>query len=160
MITIVDFQDVTLEDVFEDMEEHCDNKSLAVPQDLIEDIPIYYIDFPQIHLQDIISMAYDDLEDMQSSSSGGSSPTASEAMRSRRCNHCKAESTPLWREGPDGKGTLCNACGLRYRAGKLMPEYRPLASPTFDDSVHTNRRPGSKRQANALKKRKTLEFLD
>ncbi|KAK1300075.1 GATA transcription factor 14 [Acorus calamus] len=156
MITIVDFQDVTLEDVFEDMEEYWDNKPLAVPQDPIEDIPIYYMDFPQIHLQDIISMAYDDLEDIQSSSSGGSSPAA----ESRRCSHCKAESTPLWREGPDGKGTLCNACGLRYRAGKLMPEYRPLASLTFDGSVHTNQTPGSKRRANALKKRKISEFLD
>jgi hypothetical protein len=33
----------------------------------------------------------------------------------KRCQHCGTDSTPEWRTGPLGKGTLCNACGLRYR---------------------------------------------
>ncbi|KAL7754271.1 hypothetical protein RI367_000252 [Sorochytrium milnesiophthora] len=31
-----------------------------------------------------------------------------------RCHSCNAVETPEWRRGPDGKGTLCNACGLHW----------------------------------------------
>jgi len=30
------------------------------------------------------------------------------------CYHCGTRETPRWRTGPEGKNTLCNACGLRY----------------------------------------------
>lgn len=33
------------------------------------------------------------------------------------CANCGTESTPQWRAGPGGAGTLCNACGLRYKKG-------------------------------------------
>jgi len=36
-----------------------------------------------------------------------------------RCVHCQSTETPLWRAGPDGPKTLCNACGVRYKKGKL-----------------------------------------
>lgn len=56
----------------------------------------------------------------------------------RKCFHCEAEETPQWREGPLGPKTLCNACGVRYKSGRLVPEYRPAASPTFDVSKYSN----------------------
>ncbi|XP_019197212.1 PREDICTED: GATA transcription factor 11-like [Ipomoea nil] len=56
----------------------------------------------------------------------------------RECSHCKATETPLWREGPMGPNTLCNACGVRYRTGQLFPEYRPANSPTFVPTLHSN----------------------
>ncbi|KGQ02948.1 GATA zinc finger domain-containing protein 7 [Beauveria bassiana D1-5] len=31
-----------------------------------------------------------------------------------RCHRCNRIDTPEWRRGPDGAGTLCNACGLRH----------------------------------------------
>lgn len=37
-----------------------------------------------------------------------------------RCVHCHSTETPLWRTGPDGPKTLCNACGVRYKKGKLV----------------------------------------
>ena len=37
-----------------------------------------------------------------------------------------------------GPKTLCNACGVRYKSGRLLPEYRPAASPTFSVSQHSN----------------------
>ncbi|KAJ0007528.1 hypothetical protein Pint_29641 [Pistacia integerrima] len=43
----------------------------------------------------------------------------------RKCLHCGAEKTPQWRTGPMGPKTLCNACGVRYKSGRLVPEYRP-----------------------------------
>ncbi|CAI9770815.1 unnamed protein product [Fraxinus pennsylvanica] len=57
---------------------------------------------------------------------------------SKKCTHCEVTKTPQWREGPTGPKTLCNACGVRYRSGRLYPEYRPAASPTFVPSVHSN----------------------
>jgi hypothetical protein len=37
-----------------------------------------------------------------------------------------------------GPKTLCNACGVRYKSGRLFPEYRPAASPTFCPALHSN----------------------
>ncbi|XVF79825.1 hypothetical protein PTKIN_Ptkin15bG0020800 [Pterospermum kingtungense] len=56
----------------------------------------------------------------------------------RRCTHCASEKTPQWRTGPLGPKTLCNACGVRYKSGRLVPEYRPAASPTFMLTQHSN----------------------
>lgn len=60
--------------------------------------------------------------------------------KEKTCLHCGTFKTPQWREGPKGKGTLCNACGVRYKQGGLLPEYRPVASPTFLPSQHANSR--------------------
>ncbi|KAK1373598.1 GATA-type domain-containing protein [Heracleum sosnowskyi] len=59
--------------------------------------------------------------------------------QAKRCAHCQVVNTPQWRDGPMGPRTLCNACGVRYRMGRLLPEYRPAASPTFVPSLHSNR---------------------
>lgn len=56
----------------------------------------------------------------------------------RRCSHCQTQKTPQWRTGPLGPKTLCNACGVRYKSGRLFPEYRPACSPTFSVDVHSN----------------------
>ncbi|XP_059623539.1 GATA transcription factor 5-like [Cornus florida] len=56
----------------------------------------------------------------------------------RRCSHCLVQKTPQWRAGPLGAKTLCNACGVRYKSGRLLPEYRPACSPTFSSEVHSN----------------------
>lgn len=56
----------------------------------------------------------------------------------RKCLHCATDKTPQWRTGPMGPKTLCNACGVRYKSGRLVPEYRPAASPTFLLTKHSN----------------------
>uniref|UniRef100_A0A0E0PC48 GATA-type domain-containing protein n=1 Tax=Oryza rufipogon TaxID=4529 RepID=A0A0E0PC48_ORYRU len=56
----------------------------------------------------------------------------------RRCSHCGVQKTPQWRAGPEGAKTLCNACGVRYKSGRLLPEYRPACSPTFVSAIHSN----------------------
>ncbi|XP_062092945.1 GATA transcription factor 8 [Humulus lupulus] len=63
-------------------------------------------------------------------------PTLQAAVR--KCMHCEITKTPQWRAGPMGPKTLCNACGVRYKSGRLYPEYRPAASPTFIPSLHSN----------------------
>ncbi|KAK1435031.1 hypothetical protein QVD17_00786 [Tagetes erecta] len=56
----------------------------------------------------------------------------------RKCTHCLSQKTPQWRAGPKGPKTLCNACGVRYKSGRLLPEYRPAKSPTFITNKHSN----------------------
>lgn len=63
---------------------------------------------------------------------------ASGVSGERRCGHCGVQKTPQWRAGPHGPKTLCNACGVRFKSGRLWPEYRPASSPSFVSSVHSN----------------------
>ena len=73
----------------------------------------------------------------------------------RRCTHCASEKTPQWRSGPLGPKTLCNACGVRFKSGRLMPEYRPAASPTFVLTQHSN----SHRKVVELRRQKELMLI-
>lgn len=63
-------------------------------------------------------------------------PQAAQGVR--KCMHCEITKTPQWRAGPMGPKTLCNACGVRFKSGRLFPEYRPAASPTFVAALHSN----------------------
>ncbi|KAB1993474.1 hypothetical protein ES319_D13G033100v1 [Gossypium barbadense] len=74
----------------------------------------------------------------------------------RRCSHCQVQKTPQWRTGPLGAKTLCNACGVRYKSGRLFPEYRPACSPTFSGDLHSN----SHRKVLEMRKRKELAVND
>lgn len=70
----------------------------------------------------------------------------------RKCSHCQVQKTPQWRAGPEGAKTLCNACGVRFKSGRLYPEYRPACSPTFKDDVHSN----SHRKVLEMRKKKDV----
>ncbi|KAI4297675.1 hypothetical protein L6164_037556 [Bauhinia variegata] len=70
----------------------------------------------------------------------------------RRCSHCQVQKTPQWRTGPLGAKTLCNACGVRFKSGRLYPEYRPACSPTFSSEVHSN----SHRKVLEMRRRKEM----
>ncbi|OIV98696.1 hypothetical protein TanjilG_24867 [Lupinus angustifolius] len=62
----------------------------------------------------------------------------SETVEEKRCSQCETKHTPVWRTGPMGKNTLCNACGIRYRSTKLFQEYRHLLNPTFGGKRHSH----------------------
>uniref|UniRef100_J3MF69 GATA-type domain-containing protein n=1 Tax=Oryza brachyantha TaxID=4533 RepID=J3MF69_ORYBR len=48
----------------------------------------------------------------------------------RVCSDCNTTKTPLWRSGPCGPKSLCNACGIRQRkARRAMMASGPPASP-------------------------------
>ncbi|KAJ2078649.1 hypothetical protein H4R24_004327 [Coemansia sp. RSA 988] len=47
--------------------------------------------------------------------------TASSSVSTKRiCNCCGCGETPIWRRGPKGTGTLCNACGVKWKLGKIL----------------------------------------
>ncbi|KAH6813322.1 hypothetical protein C2S51_022340 [Perilla frutescens var. frutescens] len=68
----------------------------------------------------------------------GRKPEGGGSASGRRCAHCQIQKTPQWRTGPLGPKTLCNACGVRFKSGRLFPEYRPACSPTFSQELHSN----------------------
>ncbi|GAB2275771.1 hypothetical protein Dimus_010522 [Dionaea muscipula] len=83
---------------------------------------------------------------------GGGSGSSDLTGEGRKCLHCATDKTPQWRTGPLGPKTLCNACGVRYKSGRLVPEYRPAASPTFVLTKHSN----SHRKVMELRRQKEL----
>ncbi|KAJ1811574.1 hypothetical protein LPJ75_004073 [Coemansia sp. RSA 2598] len=55
-----------------------------------------------------------------SSSAMSSSSSSLTSGRSRVCKYCGCKETPIWRRGPAGTGTLCNACGVKWKLGKIL----------------------------------------
>lgn len=51
---------------------------------------------------------------VQSSTSSSNHPFHIGPETDRSCEACGTYSTPEWRNGPDGRKSLCNACGLRF----------------------------------------------
>ncbi|MED6211131.1 hypothetical protein PIB30_065662 [Stylosanthes scabra] len=80
----------------------------------------------------------DNDDDGGNNNSNNNKSSSGENPMPRRCTHCLAQRTPQWRAGPLGPKTLCNACGVRYKSGRLLPEYRPAKSPTFVSYLHSN----------------------
>ncbi|KZV27851.1 GATA transcription factor 18-like [Dorcoceras hygrometricum] len=46
---------------------------------------------------------------------GSSGNSGGDPLLARRCANCDTTSTPLWRNGPRGPKSLCNACGIRFK---------------------------------------------
>ncbi|XP_016508845.1 GATA transcription factor 19-like [Nicotiana tabacum] len=49
------------------------------------------------------------------SSNGNTNSGGADPLVARRCANCDTTSTPLWRNGPRGPKSLCNACGIRFK---------------------------------------------
>ncbi|KAI3451694.1 hypothetical protein Pfo_008359 [Paulownia fortunei] len=47
--------------------------------------------------------------------SNGNASSGGDPLLARRCANCDTTSTPLWRNGPRGPKSLCNACGIRFK---------------------------------------------
>ncbi|GAB4849150.1 hypothetical protein Ancab_003958 [Ancistrocladus abbreviatus] len=45
----------------------------------------------------------------------GNNGSRGDPLLARRCANCDTTSTPLWRNGPRGPKSLCNACGIRFK---------------------------------------------
>ncbi|KAF3789288.1 GATA transcription factor 20 [Nymphaea thermarum] len=58
----------------------------------------------------------------------------------RRCATCATTQTPLWRNGPNGAKTLCNACGIRFkkeeRRTSLGTDSRGMTRSSKKPKVH------------------------
>ncbi|KAK9670208.1 hypothetical protein RND81_13G186000 [Saponaria officinalis] len=97
------------------------------------------------HRNSVSSFCWDLLHSKHSSSSTPKSTRAStgngngngngnggDPLFARRCSNCDTTSTPLWRNGPRGPKSLCNACGIRFK----KEERRAAAATTTVANNH------------------------
>ncbi|KAL8061576.1 hypothetical protein ABFX02_02G094600 [Erythranthe guttata] len=59
------------------------------------------------------------MESAQKEEGGLSDTDANNNKKS--CSDCKTTKTPLWRSGPSGPKSLCNACGIKHRKRRPAP---------------------------------------
>ncbi|KAF9349176.1 hypothetical protein BGX34_001981, partial [Mortierella sp. NVP85] len=52
----------------------------------------------------------------------GLSAPPSNGAQQKRCGYCNCTITPMWRRGPSGPSTLCNACGVKWKHGKILQD--------------------------------------
>ncbi|XP_072958616.1 GATA transcription factor 15-like [Typha angustifolia] len=71
-----------------------------------------------------------------SNSTSGANLGRDSLLFARRCANCDTTSTPLWRNGPRGPKSLCNACGIRYKKEERRAA-AATASPSSTSSVVT-----------------------
>ncbi|KAL0792431.1 hypothetical protein Bca101_063808 [Brassica carinata] len=77
-----------------------------------------------------------------------------EKERVRCCSDCKTTKTPMWRGGPSGPKSLCNACGIRFkrqRRSELLGIHSHKAYKKINTSIL------SSHGCVALKKRRSLK---
>ncbi|XP_024023019.1 GATA transcription factor 16 [Morus notabilis] len=55
----------------------------------------------------------------------------------RSCVDCRTTKTPLWRGGPAGPKSLCNACGIRYR--KKMVSVMRMSTGSSSERIKRDR---------------------
>ncbi|CAN6460273.1 unnamed protein product [Victoria cruziana] len=69
-----------------------------------------------------------------------STSSAGKVGPARRCATCATTHTPLWRNGPNGAKTLCNACGIRFkkeeRRTNLGTDSRGMTRSSKKPKVH------------------------
>ncbi|XP_071700825.1 GATA transcription factor 15-like [Rutidosis leptorrhynchoides] len=70
----------------------------------------------------------DDMMDSKSSPERGGSTSSDGGSLIKTCVDCGTTKTPLWRGGPAGPKSLCNACGIRSRKKR-----RAILGTTKDD---------------------------
>ncbi|CAO3572795.1 unnamed protein product [Mortierella alpina] len=56
-----------------------------------------------------------------SKKSASAGPSSSHSSQ-KKCGYCSCTTTPMWRRGPHGPSTLCNACGVKWKHGKIMQD--------------------------------------
>jgi hypothetical protein len=81
----------------------------------------------------------------------------------RVCTDCKTVKTPLWRNGPQGPKSLCNACGIRYKKlgkrpiGNLERPSSPPTPPISPSAKQIIKLSKRKREGEAGKTKQQLE---
>ncbi|KAL6521504.1 hypothetical protein OROGR_018073 [Orobanche gracilis] len=65
-------------------------------------------------------------------SNGGGDP-----LLARRCANCDTTSTPLWRNGPRGPKSLCNACGIRFKKEERRATAAAASGPAHGSYADT-----------------------
>ncbi|THU62075.1 hypothetical protein C4D60_Mb01t01340 [Musa balbisiana] len=85
--------------------------------------------------QDIISQSNKRSNAFYGGATNGSNLGGDPLLLARRCANCHTTSTPLWRNGPRGPKSLCNACGIRYKKEERRAAASSMAPPSSSSPV-------------------------
>ncbi|XP_042466717.1 GATA transcription factor 16-like [Zingiber officinale] len=78
----------------------------------------------------------------------------------RVCADCGTSETPLWRSGPAGPKSLCNACGIKYRKRKKALEPASRTSDVGSDGqAREEPSPEELKKRQRLKQERMLKLL-
>ncbi|XP_078431254.1 uncharacterized protein LOC144703050 [Wolffia australiana] len=75
----------------------------------------------------------------------------------RVCSDCNTTKTPLWRSGPQGPKSLCNACGIRMRKARRAKDALSNVIPIVSPSKVRRKKAHARDQVVPLKKRCRFE---
>ncbi|KAI3701404.1 hypothetical protein L6452_26444 [Arctium lappa] len=70
----------------------------------------------------------------------------------RVCSDCNTTKTPLWRSGPQGPKSLCNACGIRQRKARKAMAAAAAAATETNKNIFINDKPTSLKATKVLHK--------
>ncbi|KAJ6994699.1 GATA transcription factor 22 [Populus alba x Populus x berolinensis] len=73
----------------------------------------------------------------------------------RVCSDCNTTSTPLWRSGPRGPKSLCNACGIRQRKARRAMAAAAAAANGTVIAIEASSSTRSTKVNNKVKKSRT-----
>ncbi|XP_038875549.1 GATA transcription factor 18-like [Benincasa hispida] len=62
--------------------------------------------------------------------------SGADPLLARRCANCDTTSTPLWRNGPRGPKSLCNACGIRFKKEERRAAAATVNSTAAESNHH------------------------
>ncbi|XP_052191524.1 GATA transcription factor 15-like [Diospyros lotus] len=94
-----------------------------------------------------------DLQEKIKSSSSSSSTTGVK----KSCTDCHTTTTPLWRVGPAGPKSLCNACGIKYN--KRRRALLGLDGGRAEKTKKTGKNKGKSKEGQPLKLRLMKEMV-
>ncbi|KZV44144.1 GATA transcription factor 15-like [Dorcoceras hygrometricum] len=78
----------------------------------------------------------------------------SERCSVKCCNGCRTTRTPLWRGGPEGPKSLCNACGIKYNKKR-----RQLMGFDTGRSTHKKKKRSSVNRGNGVGEVLKMRFM-
>ncbi|XP_042414671.1 GATA transcription factor 23-like isoform X2 [Zingiber officinale] len=86
--------------------------------------------------------------------------SSGDSISIRACSNCSTTKTPLWRSGPHGPKSLCNACGIRQRKVRRAMEAAAVCSVTKEEKPCNSSVPFKKRYKFTSSSKQKKLFVD
>jgi len=90
------------------------------------------------HYQNVSSPLYSLSPPSSSPSNQNNNSSNNSSGTTKCCSYCGCKTTPIWRRGPEGKSTLCNACGVKWKNGKILTNDPPTNTKMNMNNKHGN----------------------
>ncbi|KAK7360014.1 hypothetical protein VNO77_01986 [Canavalia gladiata] len=96
----------------------------------------------------------------KSSGRGSNGNANNDPLLARRCANCDTTSTPLWRNGPRGPKSLCNACGIRFKKEERRASAAAATSAAAPGGAYGHQNNSWYAQSQSQKMSNEVRFMD